>query len=117
MTVAEYLNHLFEIEVNAHIAHLQTRSYAQHKALDELYTSIVGFRDSYAEAYQGIYGIITGYSSIKTQEGIEMIKYLQLKVISFRKYRESVKETELQQMIDDVIEFINGIIYKLKFLE
>lgn len=116
MTIQEFITSLFEIRITGHIAHFQTRSYAQHIALGELYTGIEDLTDSYVEAYQGISGIITSYPQIKIAEGVDMTKYLQLKVSMYRDYRKVVKETELQQKVDDIIEFLNTIIYKLKYL-
>lgn len=40
----------------AHIFHLATYSYAQHKALQSYYEAIVPLLDSWAEAYMGKYG-------------------------------------------------------------
>ena len=53
---------LFNARTNAHIAHLQTRSYAQHKALDEFYTEILDIADRFAESAQGTQGILNGYT-------------------------------------------------------
>lgn len=116
MKTQDFISSLFEIRINAHIAHLQTSSFAQHKALDELYSEIVGLTDSYVETYQGIYGILTGYPQIKIAEGTDMVVVLKAKIKEYRAFRETVKETELQQKIDDIIEFFDSITYKLKFL-
>lgn len=116
MTTQEFISSLFEIRITAHIAHLQTSSFAEHKALDELYNDIVELTDSYVEAYQGIYGILKSYPQFKIYEGADMANILKAKVKEYREFRETVKETELQQKIDDVIEFFNSIIYKLKYL-
>ena len=40
----------------AHVFHLDTKSFALHKALDNYYTSIVPLLDKYAETYKGRYG-------------------------------------------------------------
>ena len=117
MKIQEFINCLFEIRINGHIAHLQTKSFAEHKALDELYTGIVDLTDSYVETYQGIYGIITDYNEkISVKNGLDMTKYLMEERKKFREYRKEVLQTELQQKIDDIIEFLDTIIYKLKFL-
>lgn len=42
----------------AHAFHLETSSYAQHKALEKYYEKIVDLLDDYAEAYMGKYGRI-----------------------------------------------------------
>ena len=50
--------------VYAHMLHLSTRSYAEHKALDELYTELPGLVDSLVESYQGKYGIVTDWPEL-----------------------------------------------------
>lgn len=116
MNIQEFISALFEVRIVGHIAHLQTKSFAKHKALDELYTGIVDLTDSYVETYQGLFGIVENYPSFKLTEGEDMVPYLSAKRVEFRKYRESLKQTELQQKVDDIIEFLDSIIYRLKFL-
>jgi hypothetical protein len=113
MTTQEFISSLFEIRINAHIAHLQTDSYSQHIALDELYNGIVGHTDAYVENEQGIRGVVRGYPQIKLRESKDIVPYLKLKIIAFREYRFTIQEPELQQLFDNIIEFLNGIIYKL----
>lgn len=52
---------LFNSRNQARIFHLQTDSYARHKALNEYYDSVIELADKYSETYQGIFGIIKGY--------------------------------------------------------
>ena len=54
--VAEMIGTLFMARTYAHMAHLKTGSYAQHKALDDFYTEIVDLVDGLAEAAQGKFG-------------------------------------------------------------
>jgi len=49
---------LFRIRDIAHILHLQTSSYSEHKALNEFYDSWLDLSDQYIEIYQGTYGRI-----------------------------------------------------------
>lgn len=119
MKIQDFAGHLFEVRINAHIAHLQATgpgSFAKHKALDELYNGIVDLTDSYLETYQGINGIVKGYPQIKVAEITDMVYYISNKREMFRSYRSEVKETELQQKVDDILEFLDQIIYKLKYL-
>jgi len=55
---------LFHSQVQAHIYHLQTDSYAQHKALNDYYDAIPDIIDSIVESFQGEYGIQRGYKSL-----------------------------------------------------
>lgn len=117
MTPQEFTIALFEIEMDAHIAHLQTRSFAEHMALDELYKGIVDLRDSFVELYQGAtQKILSNYPSPKKTEGASMVTYLNSRVIAFREYRKEVSQTEIQQKVDDIIDFLESVNYKLKFL-
>jgi hypothetical protein len=117
VTVQDFVSILFDIHTNIHIAHLQTSSYAEHKALDELYTEIVELRDRFIESYQGEYTIIKGYKSFKIQEGIDPVKYLNSKCEIIEEFRESLEIGYLQQIIDDILELIYSVKYKLRFLK
>ena len=55
---AEFVGVLLHSATATHFLHLQTASYAAHKALGHYYGNIVELADKYAEAYQGHYGII-----------------------------------------------------------
>lgn len=116
-TTSEFITKLFQIEAQAHVAHLQTSSFAQHMALDELYKGMVELRDTYAETYQGRYGIIKGYGTIEIKEGIDMVQYLNQTVSDVLEYRKQITDGYLQQEIDNLLELINGVLYKLRFLK
>lgn len=47
---------LFSLYLAAHKFHLDTRSFAQHKALGELYEGLVGFSDNIGEMLMGYQG-------------------------------------------------------------
>jgi len=47
---------LFSFHNSAHKLHLDTRSYAEHKALDGLYTALVDFKDEISEKLMGYMG-------------------------------------------------------------
>ena len=56
---------LLNSRTQAHIFHFRTKNYSKHKALENYYTSIVPLLDTYTEAYQGKYGIISNYKNQK----------------------------------------------------
>lgn len=117
MTTVDYIVSIWEIDITARIAHLQASSLSEHLSLNELYSAMADFADKYVESFQGIYGILTNYPALKTVEGKDMVNYLKTKVLQYREFKKTVKESELQQQIDNLIEFLNSIIYKLKFLK
>ncbi len=52
--VGKYIGVLLSSREQAHVFHLLTTSYAEHKALQAYYEAIVPLIDTYAETYMGI---------------------------------------------------------------
>ena len=104
----------------AHIFHLQTKSYAEHIALNGYYDGVLDLFDGLVESYQGKHGIITnyqcdGFDDYSSNE--QVITYLTDLENSIEELRKSVKESFIQNQIDTVEELINSTVYKLKFLK
>jgi hypothetical protein len=111
---------LLHSRTQIHIYHLQTKSFAVHKALNDYYDGVVDIFDGLVESYQGKHGIIENYkcdgydnySSVNSA-----IEYLQKLDKTIESSRKSVKESFIQNQIDTAQELIYSTIYKLKFLE
>lgn len=116
MKVEEFANLLFELEVNTHIYHLQTKSYAKHMALGGFYDGIADLRDKFIEDYQGQYGIIKNYGTVKVFEGLEPEKYLEARRKEVSQFRLTLTEGFLQQDLDDILSLFSSTLYKLKNL-
>jgi hypothetical protein len=104
----------------AHIYHLQTQSFAEHKALNDYYDGILGLFDAIIESYQGKYGIIRTYKTFKIEQyknNKKTISYFERLLDDIDNLRGSVEDSYLQNQIDTVEELINSTIYKLKFLK
>lgn len=118
-SVAKFISLLLSSREQAHIFHLQTPSYAAHKALQGYYEDIVDLIDTYVESYQGRYGIVKGYMPTNTiLEDDSTIKYftgLQNFVDNIR--QELPQDGELNNTVDEIAGLISGTIYKLKFLK
>lgn len=56
--IAKAIGIMFMSRTATHMAHLKTKSYAAHIALNEFYDGIVDLVDSLIEAAQGQYGIL-----------------------------------------------------------
>jgi len=52
----------------AHVFHLQTQSFAEHKALNDYYDGVVALFDGIVESYQGKYGIIKNFKTFKIEQ-------------------------------------------------
>ena len=118
--VVKFISTLFASRIQGHIFHLQTASFAAHKALGEFYEEIEDLTDSYVEAYQGKFGqLLMGYAPpAKYGEGdAECMQYF-LELQQFVQTMRSLlpEETELDNITDDIQLLIDSTIYKLKFL-
>lgn len=56
--IAKAVGILFLSRTMSHMAHLKTKSYATHIALNEFYDGIIALADNLIEAAQGQYGIL-----------------------------------------------------------
>ena len=119
--VGQFVSTLFASRTQAHVFHLQTPSFAVHSALNIYYDEIVGLTDSFVEAYQGKYGIVTGYSNVALLEYEsceEIINYFTVLSMYIAKTREMIcQDSYLQNIIDEVVALVNSTLYKLKYLK
>jgi hypothetical protein len=105
---------LFQSRDIAHIVHLSTGSYEKHKALNEYYDKIVDIIDRLVETYQGIYGKIKFTIPESTDQDI--IKYFGNLASELNKLNRDKIDSEINAIIDDILELINSTLYKLKEL-
>jgi len=108
----------FQARTEAHIAHLGTNSFAQHKALNEFYDDIVDLADDYAEAAQGRYGLMK-FAALRPKIGdatkpVTIPSELREWIDTNRK--QCGEASELQNMIDEILHLCDATIYKLRFL-
>jgi len=119
--IGQFISTLFASRTQAHVFHLQTDSFAAHKALNDYYDEIVGITDGIAESYQGKYGIITGYGNIALQEYESceaIIMFFETLCMYVEKSRQVLpQDTYIQNQIDEVVALIKSTIYKLRFLK
>lgn len=116
-TIQEFVMCMLHAQTNTHILHLQTRSYAEHKALQGFYEGIDELIDSFVEAYQGKYGIIENYPS-DYETPPAPIEYLTGIVDYIKQAREYLpQDTELQNIVDEMASLADSTLYKLRFLK
>lgn len=113
-----FIGTLMQSRNQAHIFHLQTPSFAAHKALQDYYEEIIELIDGLVESYQGRYGILRGYkmegiikeddSAVTYFEGLcKFVEIIRTKV---------PQDSYIQNEIDNVVNLIESTKYKLKFL-
>lgn len=101
----------------AHIEHLRTKSYAQHKALGHFYDEVIELADKLAEAYQGDQGLLKEiplYANIPNYS-IDRFLEKQLETIDTLR-KEASSRSAIQNIIDEVIELYLSTLYKLRNL-
>jgi hypothetical protein len=119
--VGQFISTLMSARTQAHVFHLQTPSFAAHKALNEFYDEIVDTIDGLVESYQGKYGIVQGYGNVALQEyqscdGI--ILYFTTLVNFLEKSRSMIaQDSYIQNQIDELVALIYSLLYKLRFLK
>lgn len=119
MKAADFVGHLFLARDVAHSVHLNTRSYAKHKALQEFYEGVVGLADDFAEAYQGRHGLIGPVSLQSAKKTGNIIEFLQDSLAEIEANRFKFceeKDSAIQNIIDEVVALYLSTLYKLKFL-
>jgi len=114
------LAYLLHSRNQAHVFHLQTKSFAEHMALGAYYDGIVELFDGIVEAYQGKYDIIASYEnfeleSYKSNEAV--ITYLKALAKKVDDTYAKVGDTYIQNQLDGVTELIYSTVYKLRFLK
>lgn len=118
MTAAgDFIGRLLMAAPIVHILHLQTGSYAAHKALNELYDSLPNDTDTIAEEFQGTYGIINSYDTYAPMNANPVIFVGDL--LDFvKKNRQSMGPcSSIQSNIDILETSIKSCLYKLKNLK
>lgn len=115
----EMVCQLLHSQTQIHIFHLGTKSYAEHKALQNYYEGIDDLTDGLIESFQGKYGLLTNYKSYKNQSyknKNQVLKYFTSLLNTIEEKRESIEDSYIQNQIDGVQELIYSTMYKLKFL-
>ena len=119
MKCADFVGMMFLARDVAHSAHLNTRSYAKHVALNEFYDGIIDLADKFAEAYQGKYGLIGPISLMSAKKTSNIVEFLEGQVDDLDEMRYKVVDKEctpLQNIIDEIMGQYYSTLYKLKFL-
>ena len=105
---------LFHVRTNAHMLHLGTRSFAAHMALGSFYDDLTDLIDSFAEAHQGRYGLLK-FPDIPFKSESDPI----MLVKGIRRYIDDNRngmapDSELQNIIDEIVGVYLSALYKLK---
>lgn len=113
---------LLDAATKTHILHLKVRgdaSYAQHKALNEIYDALPRLADGIAESWQGATQSIPDYPNAKAPEldnVSDAINYLTSLKGKIDRIQKKIEYSEIVNDLDVIKTQINSTVYKLKFL-
>jgi hypothetical protein len=111
-SVGRFISLLMHSRTQTHIYHLDTKSFALHKALEAYYTAIVPLLDRYAETYKGKYGAINRMSPmLKVDRNPKnAVAYLQALMALIEKMK-LPKDAPLRNIQDEITALISATIY------
>jgi hypothetical protein len=110
MAPAKFIGMLFQSRDMMHLTHLDTRSFAEHKALDFYYSGILDLTDSFTEKYFGRNGRVEiVIPEAKKQDAVTHLKELRAVIEAER----DNYSTDLQNIMDDMIGHVNETLYLL----
>lgn len=117
--VMQFTMCLLHSVTNGHILHLTTKSYAEHKALEDFYTDVGDLVDEFVEAFQGKYGLLHDFTADYALPGqpVEYLTYLKDEVATLRRAEKFPQDSELQNIVDEIASLIDSTLYKLRFLK
>lgn len=101
---------LFQSRDIMHLAHLNTTSFAEHKALGAYYDGILDLTDNFSEVYFGRFkrqDIVI--PEAKIEPAVEHLKKMQITIDAERENYPS----ELQNILDEMLGLINKTLYLL----
>ena len=101
---------MFHSRDTMHLTHLQTTSFAEHKALNAYYDGILDLTDSFTEVYFGRFKRIDiVIPEAKMLSAVEHLKEMQKMIDGERDNYSS----ELQNIMDEMLGLINKTLYLL----
>ena len=116
----EMMSKLMHSNKQAQIFHRQTGSFAEHDALGGYYDAIEDLIDDLVETYQGKHGLLKGYQNydlVDYSSNSQVIKYFTELESDVEAIYPTIKDTYIQNQLDEVKQLINKTLYKLKFLK
>lgn len=117
--IEELIYRIFETRNEAHLTHWTTDSYAEHKALEDFYGSILDPLDELVEDYQAAFGIIGEIPEEEEEtEEPSVLQCLKDDVKWIQKNRSKISKDipALQNIVDTIVSIYLRTIYKLENL-
>ena len=110
--IAKAVGIMFAGRTATHIMHLKTKSYAEHKALNEFYDEIIDLVDGLAEATQGQYGLLD-IPFITVAVPNDSTVFLKGQLAELEKIMKCVDDDYLMSIFQEIQRLYRSTIYKL----
>lgn len=119
MSCPRFIAETLAVRTAAHLAHLSSRSYAQHVALGDFYDALVPLVDKYAEVYTGLEGKIPTYPKVSPPDHSDPLALVEVYLgVVKAETREDAKGSQaLLNILAELEELTAQTLYKLKFLK
>jgi DNA-binding ferritin-like protein len=114
-TLNKVISFLFHSRNQVHLWHLQTESFAEHKALDNYYNEIVELVDTFAEGAISICGRPTQITSMEFKNYEEMCACEHLEMLCDQFY-EITKNVAKYKDLENTCADILALLHKTKYL-
>jgi len=109
---------LLHSATNIHLLHWMSKSYSQHVTLGELYEALTEGADSYAEKFMGKYGQIDSFPTFYDLPDNDPVKEVEKIYNDVKILREKLpQDSDMNQLVDDIVNDIAEALYKLRFLK
>lgn len=102
----------YELIVTAHVAHLQTKSYAEHKLMQEIYDTLPDMIDSLMESYQGKNGGVIKNIGAITPGGLNNYQEYLSKLSRYIESQLKTTTLDIQDELIAILNFLNSVKYK-----
>lgn len=108
---------LFKAQIDAKLTHLAqpNKTLALHEAMGKFYEGIDELLDTFVETYMGLYpcDIVTDGST----KIVNPLQYFENLYKTIDTERVSIKESFLQNQIDEIQQLISHTLYRLKYIQ
>ena len=116
-TFVEFISSLNSCKQQAVFWHNQTKSFSEHKALENFYSEILDLLDGLVESVAGIYGRPVGYTTHAPEDYVskeQLMTYFKGVYDYIQTERGTLyKETWIQNQIDEIVELVAETLYLL----
>ena len=117
MQFVEFLSHLLDAKEQTIVWHNQTKSYAEHKALDNFQDELSELYDDLVESVSGIYGRPKAYSVatlVDYKSNDQLMAYYKDLYMWLQAERKTIyQESWIQNQVDEIAAQIGKMLYLL----